>query len=29
MADVQRNIASLLSEERVFEPSEDFRSGDE
>ena len=26
MADVQRNIASLLSEERVFEPSEGFRS---
>ena len=26
MADVQRNIASLLSEDRVFEPSEEFRS---
>ena len=26
MADVQRNIASLLSEDRVFEPSEGFRS---
>ena len=26
MADVQQNIASLLSEDRVFEPSEEFRS---
>jgi acetyl-CoA synthetase len=26
MADIQQNIAALLSEDRVFEPSEEFRS---
>ena len=26
MSDADQNIAALLSEERVFEPSEEFRS---